>query len=112
MHTVRTHKHGSCWTWQVTGLLSMMCEAAAPCFEDFTSNELAEVCALTKIITIRKDEVVLEPGNIPSHLVFLIQGIVAVHTFGDKVPRQVNTVGAFVGGASWHDTQTSLSPCI
>jgi hypothetical protein len=97
-------------------LLSMLAEADACCFEDFSSNELQEVCTLTRIIRIPRDGYILEHGKIPSHLVFLIQGVVEIHTFGGAETdqgsepgsrqasmhgvAQVTSLGSFIGGAS------------
>ena len=108
--------HGNCSIRQVMKLLSMLTEAAAPCFEDFSSNELLEVCALTRIIRIPRDGYILEHGKIPSHLVFLVQGAVEIQTFGGadtdqgnepgrwqasmQGVRQVTSLGSFIGGAS------------
>ena len=97
-------------------LLSMLAEADACCFEDFSSNELQEVCTLTRIIRIPRDGYILEHGKIPSHLIFLIQGVVEIHTFGGAEAdqgseperrqtsmhrvAQVTSLGSFIGGAS------------
>ena len=97
-------------------LLSMLAEADASCFEDFSPNELQEVCTLTRIIRIPRDGYILEHGKIPSHLILLIQGVVEIHTFGDAEADQgsepgrrqtsvqgvalVTSLGSFIGGAS------------
>ena len=94
----------------------MLAEADASCFEDFSSNELQEVCTLTRIIRIPRDGYILEHGKIASHLVFLIQGVVEIHTFGGAETdqgsepgrrqtnmhsvAQVTSLGSFIGGAS------------
>ena len=103
-------------------LLSMLAEADASCFEDFSSNELQEVCTLTRIIRIPRDGYILEHGKIASHLVFLIQGVVEIHTFGGAETdqgsepgrrqasmhgvAQVTSLGSFIGGASRRRTHS------
>ena len=103
-------------------MLSMLAEADASCFEDFSSNELQEVCTLTRIIRIPRDGYILEHGKIASHLVFLIQGVVEIHTVGGAETdqgsepgrrhasmhgvAQVTSLGSFIGGASRRRTHS------